>query len=174
MKSISILTALLISALFSFSQVQYEVLKDRNGGKLLKGIITLDQIANDTAFSWYAENQVGYVPHTGALETLKKDQNFHFIAFIGTWCGDSKNVMPKFFSLLQAASYPLEKVSLIATDRSKKTIGNLAEAMGLVNVPTIIVMKDGKELGRVIEYGKYGLFDMELAEILKTAATPVP
>jgi hypothetical protein len=34
-------------------------------------------------------------------------------------------------------------------------------------VPTIIVLKNGKELGRVIEFGKYGLFDMELGEILK-------
>ena len=28
-------------------------------------------------------------------------------------------------------------------------------------------MKNGKEIGRVVEYGKYGLFDMELGEILK-------
>ena len=33
-------------------------------------------------------------------------------------------------------------------------------------VPTIIVMKNGREIGRVVEYGKYGSFDKELGEIL--------
>ncbi len=28
-------------------------------------------------------------------------------------------------------------------------------------------MKAGKEIGRVVEYGKYGMFDKELAEIIK-------
>jgi hypothetical protein len=35
-------------------------------------------------------------------------------------------------------------------------------------VPTIIVYKNGKELGRVVEYGKYGVFDKELAEIINS------
>ena len=55
---------------------------------------------------------------------------------------------------------------MIGVDRSKKTIQHLAEAFGVINVPTIIVMKNGKEVGRVVEYGKYGLYDKELAEIL--------
>ncbi|MBK7291849.1 MAG: thioredoxin family protein [Chitinophagaceae bacterium] len=52
-------------------------------------------------------------------------------------------------------------------DRAKKTLSHLTEALNITNVPTIIVMKNGKEIGRVVEYGKYGLFDMELGEILK-------
>ncbi|MBS1655851.1 MAG: thioredoxin family protein, partial [Bacteroidetes bacterium] len=47
----------------------------------------------------------------------------------------------------------------------KKSVSHLAEAFNITNVPTIIVMKDGKEMGRVIEYGKYGLFDKDLEEI---------
>ena len=30
-------------------------------------------------------------------------------------------------------------------------------------------MKDGKEIGRVVEYGKYGAIDKELGEIVATA-----
>jgi hypothetical protein len=33
-------------------------------------------------------------------------------------------------------------------------------------VPTIIVLKDGKELGRVVEYGNTGKWDRELADII--------
>jgi hypothetical protein len=60
---------------------------------------------------------------------------------------------------------------LIGVDRSKKTLSHLAEAMNIVDVPTIIVMKDGKEAGRVVEYGKYGLFDKELGEIIASIPT---
>ena len=51
-------------------------------------------------------------------------------------------------------------------NRDKKALGHIAEAFGIINVPTIIVMKDGKELGRVVEYGKTGKWDNELAEIV--------
>ena len=49
-----------------------------------------------------------------------------------------------------------------------KTLGNIADAFKITNVPTIIVMKDGKEVGRVIEYGKTGKWDEELAELLNS------
>ncbi len=90
------------------------------------------------------------------------------VVFMGTWCDDSKNIVPKFYSLLGAAGFPESRVSLIGVDRSKKTISHLTEAFNIINVPTIMVMKDGKEAGRVVEYGKYGLFDKELAEIINS------
>jgi hypothetical protein len=39
--------------------------------------------------------------------------------------------------------------------------------MNITNVPTIIVMKNGKEVGRVIEYGTIGKWDKELSDIVK-------
>jgi thiol-disulfide isomerase/thioredoxin len=85
---------------------------------------------------------------------------------MGTWCDDSRFIVPKFYSLLDAAGFPQDKVSLIGVDRSKKTLSHLAEALNIENVPTIIVMNNGKEIGRVVEYGKYGAFDKELGEII--------
>ncbi len=38
--------------------------------------------------------------------------------------------------------------------------------MGITNVPTIIVLKNGKEVGRVVEYGASGKWDEELASLL--------
>ncbi|HAI83817.1 MAG TPA: glycerophosphodiester phosphodiesterase, partial [Chitinophagaceae bacterium] len=37
----------------------------------------------------------------------------------------------------------------------------------IINVPTFIVLdNNGKEVGRVVEYGKYGVIDKELGEIV--------
>ncbi|MBC7902410.1 MAG: thioredoxin family protein, partial [Gemmatimonadaceae bacterium] len=58
------------------------------------------------------------------------------------------------------------QVTLIGVDRNKKTISHLTEALNIVNVPTLIVMKDGKEVGRIVEYGKYGQPDKEISEII--------
>ena len=144
-----------------------EVSRDASGNKVLKGFITRQELATDTAFSWFAQNQAGYVPEATGLQTLKANKDsINIIAFGGTWCGDTKYILPKFFVLADAAGLSQEKITLLGVDHSKKTIQHLSEAFGITNVPTIIVMKNGKEIGRVVEYGHTGLFDKDLAEIL--------
>ena len=73
---------------------------------------------------------------------------------------------PNFFALTDAAGVTQDRITMIGVDRSKKTIHHLTEAFNVNFVPTIIVMKEGKEVGRVVEYGRYGMFDKELGEIL--------
>jgi thiol-disulfide isomerase/thioredoxin len=151
-----------------FAQNFFEVSKDKSGNKILKGILSKEDISKDTAFQWFQENQNGYKPYQEAVNILRRNtNNIQFIVFAGTWCGDSKYIIPKFFALLDSSFFPLDRVTLIGVDRDKKTISHLAEALNVINVPTIIVMKDGKEIGRVVEYGKYGMFDKELGEIIK-------
>jgi thiol-disulfide isomerase/thioredoxin len=155
--------------LASFSQMQYEVSNDGQD-KILKGIITRDLIANDTSFKWYKSNQAGYKPNEDALNALKtKSKSIELIVFGGTWCVDTKYILPKLFALTDAATFSQERITLVGVDRNKKTISHLAEALGVINVPTIIVMKDGKELGRVVEYGKTGAWDKELGEIFNAS-----
>ena len=149
-----------------FAQSQAEISRDEEGNKVLKGIISRSQLENDTAFSWWAENLKGFTPQSQAVAELKKNQHIQFIAFMGTWCSDSKFIVPKFYSLLDAAGFPQDKVTLIGVDRDKKTLSHLAEALNIENVPTIIVLNNGKEVGRVVEYGKTGAFDKDLGEII--------
>jgi thiol-disulfide isomerase/thioredoxin len=87
---------------------------------------------------------------------------------MGTWCEDSHYIIPKFYTLTDAAGFSNDRITLIGVDRSKKTLSHLTEALNIKNVPTIMVMKNGKEIGRVVEYGKYGMFDKELAEIINS------
>jgi thiol-disulfide isomerase/thioredoxin len=106
-------------------------------------------------------------PNAQALQNLQQyKDSVQLLVFMGTWCEDSQNIIPKFFSLTEAAGFSMDRVTLIGVDRNKKTYSHLTDALNITNVPTIIVYKKGKELGRVVEYGKYGLFDKELGEIL--------
>jgi hypothetical protein len=150
-----------------FGQHQYEILVEKPGEKTLKGIISRELVEKDTAFKWYAENLKGYKPNAKAVEGLKKHaDSIQLLVFMGTWCEDSHNVIPKFFTLLDSSGFSKDRLTLIGVDRAKNTISHLTDALDVKNVPTIIVMKKGKEMGRVVEFGKYGMFDMELGEIL--------
>ena len=153
----------------AFAQNQFQVLPDKNGGKIFKGIISREVLQSDTSFTWYAQNLKDYSPDPVALAGLIKNaDSLELLTFMGTWCEDSHFIIPKFYTLVDAAGFSRERITLIGVDREKKTLSHLAEAMNIKNVPTIIVMKNGKEIGRVIEFGKYGLFDKELGEILST------
>lgn len=161
--------AILAGGISLFAQNQYEISPDKDGGKIFKGIISREILEKDTSFykTWYYANFNAYSPNAEAVAGLKKNSDsLQIIAFMGTWCEDSHFIIPRLFHLADAAGLAKDKVSLIGTDRNKKTLGYLSEAMGVTNVPTIVIMRKGKELGRVIEYGKSGMFDKDLAEIL--------
>src|SRR5690242_18647752 len=167
MKRIALLSIILAFALPVFAQNQYEVLVEKPNEKSFKGIISKEVLLADTSFHWYAENLKAYTPNAAAVTALRNQKDsIQLLAFMGTWCEDSHFIIPKFYTLLDAAGFPNDRVTLIGVDRKKKTLSHLSEALNVTNVPTIIVLKNGKEIGRVVEFGKYGLFDKELAEIV--------
>ena len=146
---------------------QYQTLVERPNEKSLKGIISREVLLADTSFHWYAENLKGYTPNADAITGLKKNaDSIQLVVFMGTWCEDSHSIVPKFYALTDAAGFSKDRITLIGVDREKKTLSHLAEALHITNVPTIIVYQNGIEAGRVVEYGKSGLFDKDLAQIL--------
>jgi len=169
MKNFTLLAFVALLSISSYAQNQFEISPDKSGGKILKGIISREVVQSDTSFHWYAENQKGYTPNAQALAGLKKNaDSIQILAFMGTWCEDSHFVIPKFYMLADAAGFSRDRITLIGVDREKKTLSHLSEALNVKNVPTIIIMKNGKEMGRVVEYGKTGLFDKDLGEILSS------
>lgn len=135
---------------------------------ILNGIITKYALENDTAYTWYNSSRQIYKPSDAVLNTMKDaGGKVKFVVFGGTWCEDTQFVLPKFFKLQELSGYPDAGISFFAVDRSKKTVGGIADAFKIINVPTIIVMKDGVEVGRVVEYGKTGQWDKELTELIK-------
>lgn len=160
--------ALLISVT-SFAQSQYQVTVE-GPDKIVKGIVSRDVMEKDTSFTWFDANRKGYNPNVKTVQALKdKQSRIQVIAFGGTWCDDTKQIFPKFFSMLDAAGFPESRLTIVGVDRNKKTISHLAEALNVQNVPTFIVLQDGKELGRVVEWGKMGQWDKELGEVVNQA-----
>ena len=137
------------------------------GSKVLKGLLTRADIERDTSFKWFKENlKLGQADATAVSAFEKNGSKFQIVVFAGTWCDDSQNLLPVFYRLVDKSGYPDSSITLIGVDRLKTTLYNLHNAFHITDVPTFIVMKDGKEIGRVVEYGKYGQIDKELGEIV--------
>lgn len=135
--------------------------------KILKGLLSRTIIESDTTFHWFKDNyKLGKVD-APAVEAFKKNgAKINVVIFGGTWCEDTQNLLPQFYRLADASGFPDTSITLIGVDRNKKTLDHLSDAFHITNVPTFIVMKDGKEAARVVEYGKYGQIDKELGEIV--------
>lgn len=166
MKKFLFAAVILISAQVVLAQ--QEVSYDANGRRVAKGFLSRQQLMNDTAFSsWFIPNQQAYTPYKEALQAYKTNKDsINFLVFGGTWCDDTRFILPKFFMFTEAAGISPDRITLVGVDRNKKTIQHLSEIFNITNVPTIIVFKNGKEMGRVVEYGHSGLFDKDLGEIL--------
>jgi thiol-disulfide isomerase/thioredoxin len=170
MKKYLLLVIIFIVAAGSlFAQAQYETSQDPKHPevKVVRGLVNKYLIQNDTAFKWYSPSQGYYKPDTATLNAFERVKGkYQFVIFGGTWCEDTQFILPKFFKLQEASGVPDEAVTLFGVNREKTSLGNIARAFNVTLVPTIIVMKDGKEVDRVVEYGKTGKWDKELAAIL--------
>ena len=171
MKRIFFLALTIFTAQYMFAQSAVEVSRDASGTKILKGFINKKELASDTAFTWYAQNVKSFTPNAEVVKQYSTGKDaVNLIVFGGTWCGDTQALLPKFLATTDAAGIPENHITLIGVDHNKKTLYNLSEAFGITNVPTFIVMKDGKEVGRVVEYGKTGTPEKEVAEIIAGSA----
>ena len=168
MKHIFLIAIIIGLGILTRAQTEYEVSNDGTN-KILKGLINRELLTGDTAFQWFSANQTGYTPNAEAVQALRvKGDQVQFLVFGGTWCDDTKYLLPKFFSLLDAASFPEKQLTLVGVDHDKRTTTHLSEDMHITHVPTFIVLKDGKEVGRVEEYGPNGQWDKALADIINS------
>lgn len=166
------LATILFSGLLAFNgygQAQYEISQDEKHPevKVLRGIVNKYLVQNDTAFKWYAQSQSYYNPDTATLNAFERVKGkVQFVVFGGTWCEDTQFVLPKFFKIQEKSGMPDDAVTFFGVNREKRSLGSISSAFNVTLVPTIIVMKEGKEIGRVVEYGKTGKWDKELVDIL--------
>lgn len=165
--TLTILT-LFVSTLVNAQIRSYEISTDpQNGEKVLKGLLSRSDIENDTAFKWFKDNMKFGSADAAAVAAFKQHAaDIQIVVFGGTWCEDTQNLLPVFYRLIDKSGFPDSSITLIGVDREKTTLYDLHKAFNATKAPTFIVMKDGKELGRVEEYGKYGQIDKELGEIV--------
>lgn len=74
-----------------------------------------------------------------------------FTLVLGSWCGDSQKQVPRFYKVLKEAAYSDKRVKAIGVNREKLAILVDIKNLNIERVPTIIVYKNGLEIGRIVE-----------------------
>jgi thiol-disulfide isomerase/thioredoxin len=108
--------------------------------------------------AWYDTGYQRYQPDPEILGRLRKmEDSVSLVTVYGTWCGDSKREMPRFLKILDSISFPAERLTLIAVDRTMQLPAGIKERYQITNVPTIMVVYRGVEIYRIIESPKGSL-----------------
>ena len=74
-----------------------------------------------------------------------------WLVFFGSWCGDSKEHVPRFLKIADVAGISNKRIRLYGLDRSMKSTEGLEKKYQIRSVPTFICLKAGKEIGRITE-----------------------
>lgn len=101
---------------------------------------------------WYQQGYEAYSPNKKMSKKLSKDlQEYDIVIFAGTWCPDTRNLLPKFAKVLDQTGIEQDNIQLYLVNRSKSTPGGETDTYEIKSVPTFIFIKDGKEVGRIVE-----------------------
>lgn len=159
-----------------FAQLNQEVTTD-DGKTFLLGKVTIDRLQSKPYEHWFNSGYENYSVDETLVNFFQETlSGYHVKVFLGTWCGDSKREVPRFYKILKAAQYPMKNLQLIALDRRKETYKTspAGEDWGLniVKVPTFIFLKNGREVNRIIESPLESLEEDMVSILSEKAYTP--
>jgi thiol-disulfide isomerase/thioredoxin len=121
-----------------------------------------------TKSGWDDHTAADYEPdieYTNAIDSIFRNKNISFIIFTANWCPDSRSETPKIFKLFAVLDIPLSSVRLFGVDREKKEPTNTYLKYDPKKVPTLIVLIDSLEQGRIIEYPEAS-WEQDIFEII--------
>jgi len=77
--------------------------------------------------------------------------------FLGTWCPDSEREIPRFMKVIRSLNNTSFDVSFFGLDRTDADKSGMREKYDITYVPTFIIYKGEKEIGRIIETPEFSL-----------------
>ncbi len=130
------------------------------------GEVSLDKLF-ETVPVWRSLME-SYEPKPEAVAALKaSDKPAAVTVVLGSWCPDSKNYVPKMLKALSAAGNDRLQVKVIGIDNQFHEPMDTIQQRRIVNVPTVIVEREGREVGRIVETPAAETMEEDLAAILK-------
>jgi hypothetical protein len=137
--------------------------------KVLTGSLTREQV--EEAVPEWVQAEVAAEPDAAAVKALTTvPPGAEVTILLGTWCSDSRREVSRLWKALDEAggSVPFT-LSYIGVDHEKKTPAAEIAAAGLRYVPTLIVRRDGREIGRIVESAPHGV-ERDLLALLDGSA----
>lgn len=137
----------------SSEMVTETIIKTNMQQGMLVGEFDKEDLQQAEFSNWFNAGYDEFKPSEEAMTTITKNiGDYEIVAFMGTWCSDSKRETPKVFKILDEAGYDMSKLTFYGVNRQKTTTDSIEKEYNLNRVPTVIFLKDGKEVNRFVEY----------------------
>ena len=132
----------------------------------LLGHVTREQIR--AYESWKPLFVEPYVPDAAAVAAIRANADgITVLLIVATWCPDSKREVPRFFAIMDGVGIRESQLTMVGVDRTKKDAEGLTEKWGVTRVPTFVFLRNGQEVGRVVERTPAGAtLEGEIARVL--------
>jgi thiol-disulfide isomerase/thioredoxin len=168
-QSIFILFVLFFFLLNSSAQPLNQTIKDLSDSSVIgygyfdKHLFDMPQFSN-----WFNAEYDNYKPDKKAIKTLikKLPEDLSIVIVMGTWCPDSRREVPRFHKICDLAGIKQEAIIGLAVNRAKTTEHVNMEHLKIERVPTFIIYRANREVGRIIETPVRSL-EKDLLEIIK-------
>jgi hypothetical protein len=105
----------------------------------------------------FMDEYKSYQPSDAEIKAVSALEDDTLLILFGTWCHDSEREVPRLLKTLDASGLDVPQFTLFAVDRKKSDPEGVAEKHGLKYTPTFILMRDGEEIGRVVERAETSL-----------------
>src|SRR6185295_2376353 len=106
-------------------------------------------------------------PDPGVIARLKHCQaETNITVALAMWCPDSKKHVPRLLKALELAANNRLHIKLIGSARKLHEPRYIVKHFNLIHVPTVIVEREGVEIGRIVEHPTTTSMEEDLAAIL--------
>ena len=151
-----ILVVVLWSCNSSSQTLNQEIIKEGQKPYLL-GKINKEGLASDHYKEWFLSGYNEYQPDSTIISQIsKKLDGYSILLFMGTWCGDSRREVPRFFKVLNVLNFPKDQLTMVAVGREKgmykQSPTHEEKGLNIHRVPIFIFCKNDKEVGRIVEH----------------------
>jgi hypothetical protein len=146
--------------------------------RVLIGPVTREQV--EAAAPGWVQAGIESKPDLGAAQALATvPPGAEVTVFLGTWCPDSRREVARFWQSLDQVGATAEggaagglpfTLRYIGVDEGKKEPAEAVLAANVRWVPTFIVRRDGREVGRIVEESPHGI-EADLLALLNGTAS---
>lgn len=154
MKKLVFLTLFLIPALAFAQQLNQKTTDSKKSNEMLLGYCNRSgfPMVNSNFDSAYQAEYPIYKANAETMSQLHgKLKNVKVTIVMATWCGDSKEWVPRFYKIMDELNFKSKNLTLICVDREKKAPGTNVGNLKIELVPTFIFYRKKVEIGRIIE-----------------------
>ncbi len=151
--------------LYSCTAKKYSITEVGNT-KIIVGEFPIEILQTDE-FKWFTEGYSKFIiEEKEDFEIIKSKANkFDVLIFLGTWCLDSREYVPKFIKIIDEAGISRKRIKTVGLNRDKVLKG-LTDKYDIKRVPTFIFFQNGKEIGRIVEHPRVSL-TKDIAKIVE-------